>query len=113
MSALHFARDYRATLGASPPQQIIRTRIETAQGLLKTPALSVADVAHRVCHDELSRFGKHVKRQVGATSRAYRAGSDAAGPPTEQLRHDGFTSVRFERRIQHSPIPIHADPIRF
>jgi AraC family transcriptional regulator len=67
MSPFHFARAFRTALGASPLQYVIRTRIETAQVLLKTTALPVAEIAHRVGYGDLSRFGQHFKRQVGTT----------------------------------------------
>jgi AraC family transcriptional regulator len=73
MSAFHFARAFRAALGTSPLQYVIRCRIETAQALLKTTSLAVAEVAHRVGYEDLSRFGQHFKRQVGTTPGAYRA----------------------------------------
>lgn len=74
MSAFHFARAFRAALGTSPLQYVIRCRIETAQALLKSTRLPVAEIAHRVGYDDLSRFGQHFKRQVGATPAAWRAG---------------------------------------
>jgi len=74
MSAFHFARSFKTALGASPLQYVIRARIETAKVLLKTTALPIAEVAARVGYDDISRFGQHFKRQVGATPGAYRAG---------------------------------------
>jgi AraC family transcriptional regulator len=72
MSPFHFARAFKAALGASPLQYVIQSRIETAQSLLKSTGLSVAEIAHRVGYDDLSRFGQHFKRQVGTTPGAFR-----------------------------------------
>jgi AraC family transcriptional regulator len=74
MSPFHFARAFKAATGQSPLQYVIRARIEAAQVLLKTSRLSMAEIAYRVGYNDLSRFGQHFKRQVGATPGAYRAG---------------------------------------
>jgi AraC family transcriptional regulator len=74
MSPFHFARAFKAATGASPLQYVIRARIETAQVLLKTTALPVAEIAHRVGYEDVSRFGQHFRRQTGATPGAFRKG---------------------------------------
>jgi AraC family transcriptional regulator len=74
MSPFHFARAFKTATGTSPLQYVIRTRIETAQTLLKSSTLPVAEIAHRVGYDDVSRFGQHFRRQVGATPGAWRAG---------------------------------------
>jgi AraC family transcriptional regulator len=74
MSPFHFARAFKTATGESPLQYVIRRRIEAAQAMLKGSRLAVAEIAHRVGYDDLSRFGQHFKRQVGATPGAFRAG---------------------------------------
>jgi AraC family transcriptional regulator len=74
MSPFHFARAFKAATGTSPLQYVIRARIEMAQAMLRSSTLSVAEIAHCVGYDDLSRFGQHFKRQVGATPAAWRAG---------------------------------------
>lgn len=74
MSPFHFSRAFKAATGSSPLQYVIRTRIETAQALLKSTTLPVAEIAHRVGYEDLSRFGQHFKRQTGATPAAFRCG---------------------------------------
>jgi AraC family transcriptional regulator len=73
MSPFHFSRAFKAATGASPLQYVIRARIEAAQAMLKGSRLAVAEIAHRVGYDDLSRFGQHFKRQVGTTPGAWRA----------------------------------------
>jgi AraC family transcriptional regulator len=74
MSPFHFARTFKAANGISPLQYVIAARIERARLLLKSSRLSVAEIAHRVGYDDLSRFGQHFKRHVGMTPGAWRAG---------------------------------------
>ncbi len=72
MSTFHFARSFKAAIGASPLQYVIRTRLETAQALLKSTKLSIAEIAHRVGYEDVSRFGQHFRRQFGMTPGAFR-----------------------------------------
>jgi len=72
MSAFHFARAFKAETGHSPLQFVISARMDAAKVLLKTTRLPVAEIAHRVGYDDLSRFGKHFKARVGATPKVYR-----------------------------------------
>lgn len=74
MSPYHFSRVFKATLGASPLQYVIAARIDRARVLLRTTKLTVAEIAWRVGYEDVSRFGRHFKRQVGATPAAYRDG---------------------------------------
>jgi AraC family transcriptional regulator len=74
MSAYHFARAFKAETGASPLQFVISARMDAAKVLLKTTKLPVAQIAHRVGYEDLSRFGRHFKTRVGVTPKAYREG---------------------------------------
>lgn len=74
MSPFHFARAFKAALGLSPLQYVIRTRIERAMVLLRTTRLPVAEIAWRVGYQDVSRFGQHFRRQTGTTPAAFRAG---------------------------------------
>ena len=74
MSAYHFARAFKAETGSSPLQFVISARMDAAKVLLKTTKLPVAQIAHRVGYEDLSRFGRHFKTRVGATPKAYREG---------------------------------------
>lgn len=74
MSAFHFARAFKAALGATPLQYVIGERMRVAGVLLKTTGLPVAEIALRVGYEDTSRFGKHFKRAFGATPAQHRAG---------------------------------------
>lgn len=74
MSPFNFSRAFKAVLGLSPLQYVIRTRIESAMVLLRTTRLPVAEIAWRVGYGDVSRFGQHFRRQTGTTPAAFRAG---------------------------------------
>ena len=74
LSPFHFSRAFRTATGESPLQFVIRRRIETAQGMLRTTRLPLAEIAWRVGYGDVSRFGQHFRRQTGTTPGAWRAG---------------------------------------
>ncbi|MEO1291729.1 MAG: AraC family transcriptional regulator [Pseudomonadota bacterium] len=67
MSPFHFSRAFKKATGRSPLQFVIAERLALARVLLRTTALPVAEIAHRVGYEDVSRFGQHFKRQFGAT----------------------------------------------
>jgi len=73
MSATHFAKAFKGATGQSPLQYVIARRLERALVLLRTTDLPVAEVAHRVGYNDLSRFGQHFKRRFGRTPGQARA----------------------------------------
>ncbi|MEM8582364.1 MAG: AraC family transcriptional regulator [Pseudomonadota bacterium] len=72
MSTYHFARAFKSATGAAPLKYVIAARMDRAKLLLRTTRHTVAEVAYGVGYDDLSRFGQHFKRHVGATPRAFR-----------------------------------------
>lgn len=74
MSPFHFARAFKAAKGTSPLQYVIAARIDLARVKLQTTSLTVAQIAHDVGYDDVSRFGQHFKARVGVTPAAWRAG---------------------------------------
>lgn len=72
MSPFHFARAFKKATGKSPLQFVLAERLALAKVLLRTTALPVSDVAHRVGYADVSRFSKHFKRTFGATPGAAR-----------------------------------------
>jgi AraC family transcriptional regulator len=74
MSEYHFARTFKQVTGVAPHQFLIARRIEHAQGLLRTTALSVDEVAHRVGFSNQSHFTAHFSKVIGATPKRYRLG---------------------------------------
>lgn len=67
MSAFHFSRAFKKATGKPPLQFVIAERLARAKVLLQTTQLPVAEVAHRVGYEDVSRFGQHFKRHFGAT----------------------------------------------
>jgi AraC family transcriptional regulator len=61
-------------MGVPPHRFLIERRIEHAQGLLRTTALSVDEVAHRVGFSNQSQFTAHFRKTVGAAPKIYRSG---------------------------------------
>lgn len=72
MSRYHFARSFKAATGSSPIQYVINERMDRARLLLRTTAATVAEVAFRVGYADLSRFGQHFRKRVGATPAQFR-----------------------------------------
>lgn len=74
MSDHHFTRAFRAATGKTPLQYVISERIDAAKALLRATPLPVAEIAHRVGYEDVSRFGQHFKRATGATPATFRSG---------------------------------------
>jgi AraC family transcriptional regulator len=74
MSEFHFSRAFKTAFGNSPLQQLIAERMDAAKVMLRTTKLPVAEIAHRVGYEDVSRFGTHFKRATGATPAVFRAG---------------------------------------
>jgi len=72
LSRYHFSRLFKASIGLSPYQYLIRKRVELAQGLLKNRDLSIADIAYRCGFSSQSHLTRHFKQQTGTTPNRYR-----------------------------------------
>jgi AraC family transcriptional regulator len=75
MSPFHFLRVFKASVGRTPAQELIRRRIVRAQTYLRTTQLPVAEIAYRVGYENVSRFTALFKRETGVTPGAFRQGS--------------------------------------
>lgn len=73
MSPFHFSRAFKKATGKSPLQFLMAERLTHAKVLLRTTRLPVAEIAHRVGYQDVSRFGQHFKRQFGATPGSIRS----------------------------------------
>lgn len=71
-SSGHLSRLFKQHYGVSYRQYVQNLRLEKASRLLTETSLPVAEVAHRVGYNDVSRFGQHLKRLYGVTPRAYR-----------------------------------------
>jgi AraC family transcriptional regulator len=72
MNVDSFIRAFRQSMGLPPHRYILLQRIEKARGLLRIPALSIADVAARSGFGSLSSFSRAFQRLSGLTPRDYR-----------------------------------------
>lgn len=68
----HLGRMFRDSLGISPLQMVIRTKIQCAQRLLMTTSMSVALIAAEVGFKDVSYFIRIFKRNIGFTPQDYR-----------------------------------------
>ena len=72
LSASHFCRAFKCTLGASPRDYMLRRRIEVAQGLMLTTSESLSLIAVRCGMCDQSHFTRSFQRIVGETPYTWR-----------------------------------------
>lgn len=68
----HLGRLFRQTLGCSPIQFVLRTRIQCAQRLLVTTDESVGTIAREVGIGDVSYFVRLFRQKIGFTPQEYR-----------------------------------------
>lgn len=68
----HLGRLFRESLGCSPIQYVLRTRIQCAQRLLVTTSSSIGDIAQEVGFNDTSYFIRLFKQKIGFTPQEYR-----------------------------------------
>jgi AraC family transcriptional regulator len=78
ISVHHFGRRFRERFGQTPLQCLTTMRMETAQRLLRTTELPVAEVAFACGYTRPAAFTATFFRHAGATPRAYRRVSAAS-----------------------------------
>jgi AraC family transcriptional regulator len=72
LSAFHFARLFKQTLGLTPHQYVLQNRIERAKRLIVTsPRLNLTEISLSVGFFDQSHFTNAFKRVVGATPKAF------------------------------------------
>jgi YesN/AraC family two-component response regulator len=74
VSKYHLSYRFKKAVGVTFRSYLLRARIERAKGLLQDGHQSVTDVAFLVGFNDLARFDKLFKRDMGLTPSAYRAG---------------------------------------
>jgi len=72
LSCMHFAAQFRATMGVRPHEYLLRRRIERAQEFLLQPNASVVDIALSVGFKTQSHFTTIFGRFVGQSPHAWR-----------------------------------------
>ena len=71
MSSYHFLRLFKQSLGVTPHQYILQSRIEKAKYLLQQSELSIAEIAVRVGFCDQSHLTRYFKRIVGVTPKQF------------------------------------------
>lgn len=72
MSPYHFLRTFRALVGMTPHQYVLRTRLHRAALLLRRTDQPVAGIAFDCGFGDLSTFNRRFKRVMGASPGDYR-----------------------------------------
>jgi AraC family transcriptional regulator len=75
LSAFHFARAFKASMGIAPAAWIRLRRLTVAQRLLQDATRSVSDVAAAVGYDSPSRFSRAFRALTGKTPSQFRRAS--------------------------------------
>jgi AraC-like DNA-binding protein len=76
MSPYHFLRTFRAVVGLTPHQFVLRTRLHRAAMRLRASREPISNIAFDAGFNDLSTFNRRFRRVVGLSPGAYReAGS--------------------------------------
>ena len=67
LSAAHFARAFKQTLGRAPHQYLLGRRLERARQLIETTDASLSDIAQRTGFADQAHFTRLFKRAFGTT----------------------------------------------
>ncbi len=67
LSAAHFARAFKQTLGRAPHQYLLGRRLERARQLIETTDASLSDIAQRTGFADQPHFTRLFKRAFGTT----------------------------------------------
>jgi AraC family transcriptional regulator len=72
LSAFHFARSFRQSVGATPHQYIVQRRVQRAKELLLRPEWSIEQVASATGFAGASQFSRVFRQNAGATPTDWR-----------------------------------------
>ena len=79
MSPYHFLRTFRAVVGMTPHQFVLRTRLHRAAVRLRRSSAAISTIAFDAGFNDLSTFNRRFRRLMGASPRDYRAHGRGAG----------------------------------
>src|SRR3546814_15453056 len=91
MSVTHFTRQFRAEMGMSPHQYVVRRRIERAKYLLGYTQEPIAQIAHGCGFSHQGHLSGMFRRHVGETPGRYRR---RKGLPESGVRNGGVGTCR-------------------
>jgi AraC-like DNA-binding protein len=77
MSPYHFLRTFRAIVGMTPHQFVLRTRLHRAAVQLRRSSQDVSAIAPDCGFNDLSTFNRRFRQLTGKTPTAYRAAAAA------------------------------------
>jgi AraC-like DNA-binding protein len=80
MSPYHFLRTFRALVGMTPHQFVLRTRLHRAAVRLRRSDETVSAIAFDAGFNDLSTFNRRFRRVIGASPSAYRDARLPTGP---------------------------------
>jgi AraC family transcriptional regulator len=85
MSPYHFLRTFRALVGMTPHQFVLRTRLNRAAVWLRGSQASISAVAFDAGFDDLSTFNRRFRRVMGMSPSVYRARRRATASNSKRL----------------------------
>lgn len=71
ISAYHFARMFKQSIGLAPHQYLVKCRVERAKELLVRSDAAIADIAAQLGFCDQSHLAFHFKRMYGATPKKF------------------------------------------
>jgi AraC family transcriptional regulator len=74
VSRFHFVKLFRQSMGFTPMAYVERSRLQQAQILIRTTALSIAQIAYSTGFSDQSYFVRRFRKYAGCTPSAYRRG---------------------------------------
>jgi AraC-like DNA-binding protein len=72
LSTSHFCREFKAAIGTSPIDYVLRRRIAEACELMRDPSLSLAEIADHAGFSDGNYFSRQFRRVMGRSPRDYR-----------------------------------------
>jgi len=103
VSAFHLMRLFRASLGVTPHQYLIRMRLLHAVRLLGDSAQPITDIAYETGWQDLSNFIRTFQREMGCSPRAFRRGD--RGMLGEDVADAGRAALTAGARPGPAPAP--------
>ncbi|MEO5626020.1 MAG: AraC family transcriptional regulator [Dokdonella sp.] len=95
LSSFHFLRVFASTLGVTPHQYLVRSRLRKAARLLAEDSRSITDIALDVGFADLSNFVRTFRRAAGLSPRRFRESAN-------------YPSLKGDRKILQERLALHA-----